>query len=232
MNEIVSSVIAFAIGGIAYVALIVILKNKRKRRTTAEIIESLWAKINKQDQGGKGMIQKLEYETHKAENGIYYGAIPSDTEIIAKVNEVIDHINSLPEEKPSEDLEEAAEKFAHFYDHGTCDGIAQDCFISGAKWQKEQDQPITGNSLEQEWLRYVDRKKKECRGELPSLGEYGWLQIARHFANWQKEQMLKDAVEGEVIYDLGGFFRIKSEAIDGAKYKVGSWVKLIIVKED
>ena len=51
-------------------------------------------------------------------------------------------------------------------------------------------------------------------------------------AECQKEQMLKDAVEGEVIYDLGGFFRIKSEAIDGAKYKVGSWVKLIIVKED
>lgn len=30
MNEIVSSVIAFAVGGIAYVALIVILKNKRR----------------------------------------------------------------------------------------------------------------------------------------------------------------------------------------------------------
>lgn len=49
MNEIVSFVIAFAIGGIAYVALIVILKNKRKRRTTAEIIEEMWVKMNKQD---------------------------------------------------------------------------------------------------------------------------------------------------------------------------------------
>ena len=67
-----------------------------------------------------------------------------------------------------------------------------DGFIAGAEWQKEQDQPITGNSLEQEWLRYVDKKKKENRGELPFLGEYGWLQIARHFAEWQKEQMMKD----------------------------------------
>lgn len=42
------------------------------------------------------------------------------------------------EEQPSEDVEEAAEKFAHFYDQGTCDGIAQDCFKAGAEWQKGQ----------------------------------------------------------------------------------------------
>lgn len=71
-------------------------------------------------------------------------------------------------------------------------GDFKEGFIAGAEWQKEQDQPITGNSLEQEWLRYVDKKKKECRGELPALGEYGWLQIARHFANWQKQQMVRD----------------------------------------
>ena len=63
-----------------------------------------------------------------------------------------------PEE--SDDLEEAAEQFARLYDNGTCDGIAQDCFIAGAEWQKEQDQPITGNSLEKEWLRYVTRQRK------------------------------------------------------------------------
>lgn len=59
MNEIVSSVIAFAIGGIAYIALIVILKNKRKRRTTAEIIEEMWVKMNKQDQGGTEMSEVI-----------------------------------------------------------------------------------------------------------------------------------------------------------------------------
>ena len=40
--------------------------------------------------------------------------------------------------KLSDNLEEAAEEFARFYDNGTCDGIAQECFIAGAKWQKEQ----------------------------------------------------------------------------------------------
>jgi hypothetical protein len=48
-------------------------------------------------------------------------------------------IDSLPEEKPSEDLKEAANKFAVLYDQGTCDGIAQDCFIAGAEWQKAKD---------------------------------------------------------------------------------------------
>ena len=41
--------------------------------------------------------------------------------------------------QPDKSLEEAANKFAVFYDQGTCDGIAQDCFIAGAEWQKEQD---------------------------------------------------------------------------------------------
>ena len=41
------------------------------------------------------MIQKLEYETHRDGNGNVYGAIPSDAEIIAKINEVIDVLNQM-----------------------------------------------------------------------------------------------------------------------------------------
>lgn len=95
-------------------------------------------------------------------------------------------IDSLPEEKLSEDLEEAAEELFETIEVQEHENIFEDTF-----------------------------KKIFIAG-----------------VEWQKKQMMKDAVEGEVIYDLGGFFRIKSEAIDGAKYKVGSWVKLIIVKED
>lgn len=141
-----------------------------------------------------------------------------------------EHFTNLAERlRPSlpDGLEEAA--FEHLrtkYKHSCImdedDKAVIEDFIAGAEWQKEQDQPITGNSLEQEWLRYVDRKKKEYEGELPSLGDYGWLQIARHFAEWQKkqdqqlielaedhamlagmnkmkEQMMKSAVEGRVI---------------------------------
>lgn len=35
-------------------------------------------------------------------------------------------------------LGEAAEKFAHNYDMGTCDGYAQECFKAGAEWMAEQ----------------------------------------------------------------------------------------------
>lgn len=51
---------------------------------------------------------------------------------------------------------------------------------------------------------------------------------ARHFANWQKKQMMKDAVEVQVNPLLG-------ETFVGCKvngYKVGDKVKLIIIKED
>lgn len=49
-------------------------------------------------------------------------------------------IASLQQEQPSlpSNLDEAAEEFALKYDFGACDGIAQDCFKAGAKWQKEQ----------------------------------------------------------------------------------------------
>lgn len=40
------------------------------------------------------------------------------------------------EQGQSNDLEEAANKFAVSYDQGTCDGIAQECFKAGAEWYK------------------------------------------------------------------------------------------------
>lgn len=86
----------------------------------------------------------------------------------------------------------------------------------------DADQMLEMFKAGSEWQRKKDRETIELAEEHAILA--GRVQM--------KEEMMKDAVEGEVIYDLGGFFRIKSEAIDGAKYKVGSWVKLIIVKED
>lgn len=137
-------------------------------------------------------------------------------------------------EEPDKDLKEAADEYSkrvsdgHNYRDLTCG------FIAGAEWQKEQDQPITGNSLEQEWLRYVDRKKKECGGELPSLGEYGWLQIARHFAKWQKEQMLKESVEGKVrniiIHENGDEVHYSINYPKGeSRHSINDNVKIIIL---
>lgn len=54
-----------------------------------------------------------------------------------KYNE-IEYNRQRAEESVPKDLEEAANKFAVFYDQGTCDGIAQDCFIAGAKCDRQQ----------------------------------------------------------------------------------------------
>ena len=85
------------------------------------------------------MIQKLEQYVIGANYGCG-GA--SFSEVIDKVNEVIDYINSRPEEKPSKDLEEAAKEYASKTlcdpDDGPSVGLVKDAFIAGAEWQKEQ----------------------------------------------------------------------------------------------
>lgn len=45
------------------------------------------------------MIQKLEYETYNDGNGNVYGSIPSDAEILDKINEVIDVLNQMLKKK-------------------------------------------------------------------------------------------------------------------------------------
>jgi hypothetical protein len=94
---------------------------------------------------------------------------------------ILDFIDSLPEEKPSDELEEAAESY-----------------------------------------------EEEQLSDYGYRGEWSGAFIAG--ANWQKEQMLKDAVEGtahpedcEIWVNLLGY---------GYKYNDGDKVKIIIVKED
>ena len=108
--------------------------------------------------------------------------------------------------KLSDSLEEAAEQFARFYDNGTCDGIAQDCFIAGAEWQKEKDE-------------------KE-QADLFTIVALDAVQRA-------KEQMLKDAVECVVMDFSSNLPRPQVDIrLDPSKYHSGDKVRIIIVKED
>lgn len=99
------------------------------------------------------MIQKLEQSVVGTDYGCG-GA--SFSEVIDKVNEVIDYINSRPEEIPPyckgvkghpdppgvSDLEGAAEEYASKTlcdpDDGPSTGLAKDAFKAGAKWMKER----------------------------------------------------------------------------------------------
>ena len=220
------------------------------------------------------MIQKLEH----CVIGTDYGCSGATfSEVIDKVNEVIDYINSLPEEEPLEDLNKLIQKWDRI-DINTvlkvkvkATGKVIDGFYDGrGHFDHFIDHDVFDRySIDEVELMPEEKPSEDLNDEIKKfIEEYGYERgedklliaiVARHFAEWQKEQMMKDwlkdrdgcfwdgveegkkamkelmmkdAVEGEVIYDLGGFFRIKSEAIDGAKYKVGSWVKLIIVKNE
>jgi len=61
---------------------------------------------------------------------------------------------------------------------------------------------------------------------------YDCHRIARHFAQWQKEQMMKDAVEGEVVKTIDGSLRVSSYIFKREGFEFGDKVKVIIVKEE
>ena len=60
--------------------------------------------------------------------------------------------------------------------------------------------------------------------------------ICRHFAEWQKQQMIKDAVNGTVCHRNGnvGDIYFQSDSVLSAKYqfKYGERIKIIIIKEN
>ena len=59
-----------------------------------------------------------------------------------------------------------------------------------------------------------------------------WKAIARHFAEWQKEQMMKEAVGVEVIGEKRDLRIIDSTQRCLFNAKRGDWLKILIIKED
>ena len=88
--------------------------------------------------------------------------------------------------------------------------------------------------LEKEIQRYNEEQGGDCR----------YVQTARHFARWMREQMMKEAVEGDITnaggefgYDVAAFrfdenhtYTVLLPHEEGRKH--GDKVELIIVKGD
>lgn len=105
------------------------------------------------------------------------------------------------EEKPSEDLEEAAEEYASDYPaYNDEQAIAKYAFKRGAEWQEKQD------------LRWA--------GEIHKNGY-----------NLCKEQMLKNAVEGEVENSCFGIVYLRKNLMNEG-YSTGDKVKILILKDE
>ncbi|MCR5578627.1 MAG: hypothetical protein K6F74_05375 [Prevotella sp.] len=91
--------------------------------------------------------------------------------------------------------------------------------------------------LEQEITKEVDNFDKEIYDQLNVAYTIRLSCVlsdfARHFANWQREQMMKNAVDGVIsVCSLNGFTIVDGELEEGHPYKDGDEVKLIIIKED
>ena len=82
------------------------------------------------------------------------------------------------------------------------------------------------NKIDIQIQRYIEEKK---------LSDVGYLvpDIAHHFANWQKQQMMNDALDGEVINDYGDYSLIvPALPTITSNMDEGDRVKVIIIKKE
>jgi type I restriction-modification system DNA methylase subunit len=90
----------------------------------------------------------------------------------------------------------------------------------------ESEKPMNQNEdLNEEIKKFIDEYGYE-RGADKLLIAI----VARNFVEWQKEQMMEDAVEGKIIFLLNGDVAVNIGDTD--EYKLGQKVRIIIVKED
>lgn len=156
--------------------------------------------------------------------------------IVNKTN--INIVDIYPQEQPSEDLEEAAEEYSdnnEYMDVGFCvepvyiGHKMEKAFIAGAKWQEQQNETMKADTLE-ELIEYLSKRFDVSYAKL--------ARIVVKTAKWQKEQMLKDAVERTVKIDSGGYPYIDITAElydydhDVPLAKEGELVKIIIVPQE
>ena len=162
------------------------------------------------------MIQKLEQSVIGTDYGCG-GA--SFSEVIDKVNEVIDYINSLPEEKPSEDLNKLIQKWDRI-DINTvlkvkvkATGKVIDGFYDGrGHFDHFIDHDVFDRySIDEVELMPEEKPSEDLNDEIKKfIEEYGYERgedklliaiVARHFAEWQKEQMMKGSEEDALLLE-------------------------------
>lgn len=101
-------------------------------------------------------------------------------------------------------------------------------------------QEPAGDDFESEWKRYCDSKG----GGAVTMNI---KDVAKHFAQWQREQMMKDAIEGNVCGKVIDHINVRVEGYKAltpsnithipcerknfSKFKIGDKVKVIIIKE-
>lgn len=94
-----------------------------------------------------------------------------------------------------------------------------------AKYKGEFEDPVNGDLKAEinRWLKEGNIK--------PKVDDYDIEATARHFVGWHKQQIMKDAIEVEII-DPGTYTIIKTKDDTVLYGRYGDKVKLLIIKEE
>lgn len=118
--------------------------------------------------------------------------------------QLLNFINSLPEEPTKEDLEEAANQHSKQVFHGLLVEDNITAFKAGAEWQKQKDQETIELAEDHAMLAGMNR---------------------------MKEEMMENAIES-IVEDWCGDFPEVTIPLNPQDFKTGDKVKIIIVKEE
>ena len=124
---------------------------------------------------------------------------------------VLAFIDSLPEEKPLENLEEVAARYEQENRQSILSSVdIVDAFIAGAEWMRKKDVEDMYMSDNRHFLKCYEQGKVDM-----------------------KVAMMKDAVEGEIGYwnQTGLSIRL-DQSLEKLGYDEDTKVKIIIVKQD
>lgn len=123
---------------------------------------------------------------------------------------------------------ESLEGKKDYYDY--YDGVGDACDEMLQFINSLSEEPVN-EDLEEELHSWI---RENCDDN----GFFNQLELARHFAEWQKQQMMKDAVDAQVFqaHDIDkayeGYVYIVSNQFKGLNLLPPNKVKIIIVKED
>lgn len=144
----------------------------------------------------------------------------------------------LQEQPICEELEEASDGYAekhgfrvpydasdNFYDDVDVKA-SKEGFIAGAKWQMKKDLSSINKSYESGVVFGMNAQKEQNEKELSEkIASAYQLGLAD-----KEKQMMKEAVEGKIIFLLNGDVAVNIGDTD--EYKLGQKVRIIIVKEE
>lgn len=174
-------------------------------------LNNIERKINEQINAEKKALRRCNQMLEKYRN--QEDKSPRKAKVQGKLKSMLDNMDKDKLAKTREELANSSE---------SCKDLEE----AGKEWLRPQ--------LDKSYEKYGENKMME----LTHFDGYAMLEAIEFGAKWKKEQMMKDAIEAEIINWASMFTSIKvieperAETMIKEKFDIGDKVKLIIVKED